>query len=137
MKHRILQLCALALGFSISTAIAFVNGYQPCDIYGYCEIDILAENEKLLNEARQLKAKIDELNNDKAEIVNDLQKYVAEQNGFNALMKSSIVSIAEIIKRGETNEEKIRNIAEAINDIGDRLINQSPVTPASGSGPVN
>lgn len=122
MKKRYIYLVlALAIGFSGSTGAAFLNGYFPCEIYGMCDSGVVAENERLMEEARQLREQIDQISQENLNIVEGLKENLESQKALNEALTTGISNIADISARGVSNEQKILEIGQTLRSIGLRL----------------
>ena len=117
----IFVLGSIMAGFTASTGAAFINGYSPCEIYGFCESHVLAENHRLLNEASELKDEINQINRDNRQRVADISAKLKEQKALNTTLTDGITKIVSISDEGVSNEEKLREIAGALGVIGENL----------------
>ncbi|TBR42544.1 hypothetical protein CBF23_007515 [Marinomonas agarivorans] len=111
-------------GGLFTTGISYFNGYSPCQIFGFCQSDLIEENTKLLAEVERLRADIEKINHELDEKITKLNTDLEQEKAFNESILSIIKDIGKINQNGETTSDSIRQIAQKIVDIA-HLLNQS------------
>lgn len=120
---------ALILTFSggfITTGISYINGYSPCQIFGFCQADLIAKNAELLAEVEKLKADIKQINLELDAQLDQLHSDLEQEKEFNADILTIIKDIGQINQNGENTSENIRQLAEKIVDIAHLLAQSDP-----------
>lgn len=108
-------------GGVLTTGISYANGYSPCQIFGFCQSDLIEKNAKLLVEVDKLKAERDQLNLEINDRVTTLKQTLQEEKQLNDSILTIVGDIGKINKEGARTSETIRKISQKIRDIAHLL----------------
>ncbi|ACF13679.1 hypothetical protein Ctha_1215 [Chloroherpeton thalassium ATCC 35110] len=123
MKLYIVAILSIFGGMLITTGIAKINGVSAGAIYGYGQENPIRENEKLLAEINELKAKLEKDQLEMDTTLASLRAIIIDQEKKISKSKEFLNNISNNLAEGIKSENLQRAVAKELRKIADFLDN--------------